>query len=185
MRSEQSAGSRHVLIYGPPGAGKLTVAQKLASLHGFRVLDNHVSLDPALRLFEFGTRELADLVERLRIALLSAAAQGGLDVVSTLVFAHPIDREHVARLVEASQSGGGTVTFVQLLPNRKVLERRVLDPSRRTTHKISDIATLGRTLEDYDLVTPIHETDLRIDNTDMSPDAVVELIALRAGLASP
>jgi predicted kinase len=182
MQTEPVARPRHVLIYGPPAAGKLTVARMLASMYGFRVLDNHVSLDPALRLFDFGTPELAELVERLRVELLMAAARAGLDVVSTLVFAHPLDREHVARLVEASESGGATVVFVQLLPKREVLECRALEPSRAATHKIHDLATLGRTLERYDLTTPIHDSDLALDNTDMSPAEVAHLITLHAGM---
>src|SRR5437764_559620 len=106
-----ASGSRalHVLIYGPPAAGKLTVAQAFASEYGFRVLDNHASIDPALRLFNFGTKEFADLMERLRVELLGSAARAGIDVVSTFVFAHPIDRNHVARLVEASEGASASV----------------------------------------------------------------------------
>ena len=48
---------KHVLIYGPPGAGKLTVARSLADRYGVRVLDNHLTVDAALRLFNFGTPE--------------------------------------------------------------------------------------------------------------------------------
>lgn len=177
MRRDGRVRSRHLLIYGPPSVGKLTVANILAARHGFRVLDNHVSLDPALRLFDFGTSELAELVERLRVELLTAAARAGLDVVSTLVFAHPIDRTHVIRLVEASESNGGTVEFVQLLASQPELERRVLDPSRASTQKIRDVATLGRALQDYDLATPIQESDLRIDTSNRSPSEVADQIA--------
>jgi adenylate kinase family enzyme len=38
---------RHVIINGAPGAGKLTVAGALADRYGMRVLDNHLSVDPA------------------------------------------------------------------------------------------------------------------------------------------
>lgn len=45
--------SRLIFLYGPPAAGKLTVAKALADAYDVRVVDNHVSLDPALRLFPF------------------------------------------------------------------------------------------------------------------------------------
>jgi hypothetical protein len=176
---------RHVLIYGPPGVGKLTVANALAEAYGFRVLDNHLSLDPALRLFDFGTNELADLVERLRVALLNAAAGAGLDVVSTLVFAHPVDRAHVSSLVDATVSLGGVVDFVQLLANPAELRRRVVCTSRASTQKIRDVATLDCALLRYDLITPIHQSDLRIDNSDVAPSDVAEQIARHLGLALP
>jgi dephospho-CoA kinase len=171
-----------MLLYGPPGVGKLTVANILAARHGFRVLDNHLSLDPALRLFDFGTPELATLVERIRVELLTAAAQARLDVITTLVFAHPIDLHHVNQLTQASQAFGGHVTYVQLLACRQQLERRVLDPSRAATQKIRDPATLGRTIEHYDLNTPIQPSDLSIDTSDLAPDDVAHRIARELGL---
>jgi hypothetical protein len=183
VHSDGPRRPRQLLIYGPPAVGKLAVADTLAARHGFRVLDNHASLDPALRLFDFGTSELAALVERLRVDLLAAAARAGLDVVSTLVFAHPVDREHVSRLVEATESNGGTVDFVQLRATTAQLEQRVLDPSRRSTRKISDLATLGRALQHYDLTTPIHASDLCIDNSNLPPADAAEQIARHFGLS--
>ncbi|MBA2608364.1 MAG: hypothetical protein H0U92_05475 [Actinobacteria bacterium] len=46
--------ARHVVIYGPPAAGKLTVAREVSERYGYALLDNHVTFDFALRLFEFG-----------------------------------------------------------------------------------------------------------------------------------
>jgi replication-associated recombination protein RarA len=77
--------SRHVLLYGPPAAGKLTVADALADPHQFRVLDNRVAVDPALRLFRFGQPEMSSLVRSIRETLFEAAARSGIDVVSTFV----------------------------------------------------------------------------------------------------
>lgn len=129
-------------------------------------------------------RSSPPLVEELRTTLLRAAAQAGRDVVSTLVFADPFDRPHVARLVTASASGGAATAFVQLLPARAMLEERVLDPSRCTTSKIKDLGTLARVLDCYDLETPINDDDLRIDNADLGVNDVVCLIAEQLVLGS-
>lgn len=169
--------SRHVLIYGPPAAGKLTVARCLAAQYGLRLLDNTLTIEAALRLFEFGTKPFGDLVERLRLELLGGAARGGVDVVSTLVYAHPVDRPHVDRLVKASEDHGGIVTFVQLRPDTAALEHRVAQPSRAGVAKVGDVATLRRLLDGYDLRTPINPDDLSIDNSDVPPEEVAGLIA--------
>ena len=34
-----------IVIYGPPAAGKLTVAKELSKLTGFKVLHNHITID--------------------------------------------------------------------------------------------------------------------------------------------
>ena len=47
---------RVVFIYGPPAVGILTVATELARLTGFKLFDNHVSIQFAQSIFEFGTK---------------------------------------------------------------------------------------------------------------------------------
>ena len=42
-----------IFIYGPPAAGKLTVATEIAALTGYKVFHNHLSIDciePIFRL---------------------------------------------------------------------------------------------------------------------------------------
>ena len=174
--------SRHILLYGPPAAGKLTVARSLAARYGVKVLDNHLTADVAGRLFEFGTEPFNALVDRLRTELTAAAARAGLDVVSTFVYDHPGDRGYVDRLVATVEAEGGTVVFVQLLPPPAVLEERVVEPSRAEVRKLRDRAELRRVLERYDLRTPITPDDLSIDNSDVPPDEVAAMIAAHADL---
>lgn len=174
--------SRHIVLYGPPGAGKLTVARCLTARYGVKVLDNTLTVEAALRLFEFGTKSFGHLVERLRLDLIDAAGRAGVDVVSTLVYAHPVDRVHVDRLVEAWEVHGGGLTFVQLRPAREVLEHRVTQPSRADVAKVRDVVQLRRMLDRYDLTTPIHDDDLSIDNSAVAPEDVAASIAEAAGL---
>lgn len=179
------AGSRHILLYGPPAAGKLTVARCLAGGYGLKVLDNTVTIEVALRLFDFASKQFVELVDRLRLELASAGARAGVDVVSTFVYGHPVDRGYVDRLVVAVEAEGGTVTFVQLLPPPAVLEERVKQPSRATMAKLRDVERLRQSLARYDLRTPIDAGDLSIDNSDLPPETVAALIAAHAGLRPP
>lgn len=176
------AKSRHVLIYGPPAAGKLTVATKLAERYDLKVVDNHASVDPALRLFDFATKEFGELVEEIRVALLRAAARASIDIVSTLVYGHGEDEEHVGKLRAATESNGGRMHFVQLRPSDEVLEQRVIAESRAATSKVSNIETLRRMLARWDVTTPIHLDDLSIDNSEIPAEVVCETIAEAFGL---
>jgi hypothetical protein len=171
-----------VLLYGPPAAGKLTVATELARRYDLKVVDNHASVDPALRLFTFGAPEFGALVETLRVALIDAAARAGLDIVTTLVYGHGVDDDHVRAITAPTLRAGGRVDRVQLLPPDHVLEARVGQASRTTTKKIADVEILRAALERYDLRTPIHPDDLRIDNADRSPEEVAATIGETLGL---
>jgi hypothetical protein len=174
--------SRHILLYGPPAAGKLTVARCLASRYGVKLLDNTLTIEVALRLFDFGTEPFVGLVERLRYELVESAAGAGIDIVSTFVYAHPVDRPYVDRLIGITERGGGTMTFVQLKPPAAVLEQRAVQPSRATMAKFRDPAKVRQVLADYDLDTPIHPDDLSIDNSDIPPEEVAATIAAHADL---
>ena len=117
------------------------------------------------------------------MALIEAAAEEGLDVVSTFVYAHGVDDDHVARLINAAQGAGAEMVMVQLLPATDELERRVTAASRAGTTKITDLAVLRRIMNERDLSTPFHTDDLTFDNTALAPDDVADQIASRAGLA--
>jgi tRNA uridine 5-carbamoylmethylation protein Kti12 len=56
-----------VMIYGPPGVGKLTVAMELSRLTGYKLFDNHVSIDWARTLFEFADPAFWPIVNRVRL----------------------------------------------------------------------------------------------------------------------
>ena len=175
-------GPRHVLLYGPPAAGKLTVATELARQCELKVVDNHASVDPALRLFDFGDPGFGALVEELRVALIRAAARAEIDIVTTLVYGHGVDDEHVRKITEATTGLGGQVHRIQLVPPDDVLERRVSMASRIPTKKIADLDVLRVMMQRYDLRSPIHEDDLRIDNGDLSPTHVAQIISDAFGL---
>ncbi len=68
-----------VFLYGPAAVGKLTVAREVARLTGYPIFDNHLSIDYAARLLEWGSPGYVKLLRALRLFTLRQLAEMGLE----------------------------------------------------------------------------------------------------------
>jgi DNA polymerase III delta prime subunit len=166
-----------IFIYGPPGVGKLTVANHLAKLTGCKLFHNHVSIDCVLPVFDFGTEPFWKLVHEIRCQVLAEAAIQGTDLILTNVYYHPEDDERVTRYFRAVELNGGHVRPVQLRCEPPIIEARVEAAGRAEMGKIATVAGLRRLFEEHDLLKPVPGREsLTIDNTHLDPAEVAARI---------
>ena len=172
-----------VLLYGPPAAGKLSVAGHLAALTGFKVFHNHSSIDLAESVFERGTPAFGRVVTGVRRLVFEEAARGGVDLIFTYVYAHPHDAGEMAWMIRAVEENGGEVELVHLTCTPEALKTRVGEASRGAFRKITSVEVLTGLLERYDLFSPYAEREgLHFDTTDLPANAVAREISDRLGL---
>lgn len=172
-----------VYIYGPPAAGKLTVAKEIAALTGYRIFHNHLSIDCVLPVFEFGSEPFWRLVHSIREGVLAEAARENVDLIFTTVYNHPGSQPQTWRRFAAVESNGGRVCLVQLTCSAEELEARVRATHRQEMGKLDSIEQLREALAEYDTFTPIPDRDsLCIDNTKLSPAETARQIIERYGL---
>ncbi len=106
-----------VLVFGPPAVGKMTVGHELAKLTGYKLFHNHMTVEPVLDIFPFGSPPFGRLVGEFRRRIIEEAVQAELPgLVFTLVWGLelPEDAAIVTTYAEIVESAGGRVSFVEL-----------------------------------------------------------------------
>jgi hypothetical protein len=166
-----------IFIYGPPAVGKLTIATLVAERLGYRVLHNHLTIDPVAQIVDYGTPAFWRIVGALRRDLVAAAAEAGTGLVCTYVYA-PGDEATIDELVAPFERRAGVV-FVRLTAPREVLLERVVSESRNAHAKIGDVETLNALLDAYDVQQAIPERpSVTLDTTVLTPvEAAARIVA--------
>lgn len=161
--------TRLVVIYGPPGVGKLTVARALAELTGYRLFHNHLTVNLVTALFPPDTAAWDALAARVRQEAFAAAAREGVDLILTRAprDAGAAEVARVAAMVAPVAEAGGDVCYAQLACDREELCARVAREDRRAHDKLTDPAVL---FARYDLgATLPFAPHLRLDVTLLPP----------------
>lgn len=169
-----------VFLHGMPGVGKLTVGEELARRTGYRLFHNHLTVDLAAAVFEFGSPGFIDLREHIWLEVFRRAAEEEVPLVFTFAAERTVDAAFVARARDLVERAGGEVAFVELRCDPDELARRVESPGRRRYGKLASaemLCSLTREGTLHDLEVPEGARSLVLDNTTLSAeDAAVEII---------
>ena len=182
-----------VIVFGPPAVGKMTVGLELARLTGFRLFHNHMTVDPIVRLFPFGSPAFRRLVPELRRRIFeefAATQEAGLIFTFVWALGDPDDRRLVDDAVQTFAKHRAPTCFVELTATQDERLRRNETPLRLQEKLLQrDVAGSRQFLLDadarYQLNTrePFYypERYLKIDNTALEPTVVAAQIASHFG----
>jgi adenylylsulfate kinase-like enzyme len=172
-----------IFLHGPPASGKYTIARRLHAAWGALNFHNHVTLDVASSLFEFGTPEFWNLAHRLRlIALEAKASDPNATVVFTSCYSQPDDDADVAALEEVVAEHGGEFIPVYLQCGIDELRRRVDGGSRAAMRKVTTIQGLDGFLARYNCVALARPTCITVATEGRTAAVCAGEIAQRLGL---
>ncbi|WP_238335886.1 AAA family ATPase [Serinicoccus kebangsaanensis] len=76
-----------LLLFGPPAVGKMTVGRAVAENSSFRLFHNHMTIEPLLETFGYGTPPFNTLNAEFRRRVLEEAAEHGVDLIFSVVWA--------------------------------------------------------------------------------------------------
>ncbi len=106
-----------VMLFGPPAVGKMTVGREIARRTGYKLFHNHMSIEPILDIFEWGTPSFNRLTMLIRRRVIEEAVAADLPgLIFTFVWNvdDPSEHDSVAHLVEPAITAGVRLDFVEI-----------------------------------------------------------------------
>ncbi len=172
-----------LFLHGAPATGKLTVAKAILATVSGRLFDNHVAIDFARTLFDFGAPGFWELVHEVRLAAIDAAARNGVTLlVTTFCYCAPEDVDQFNAFESTVLRHGGALLPVFLRCSERESMRRVGNRDRAARRKIASQERLRSFIEENN-IAPVPRADcLQLDTSVTSADATAQTIIRHFGL---
>lgn len=172
-----------LFLHGPPAVGKLTVAREVAARTGWRLFDNHLTVDLVLSLYDFGTPGFIALREEIWLTVFRRAlADGRPGLIFTFNAESSVPQRFIDELFPEIAAKGGEIITVELTASEAELERRMGSASRREKRKLVDVALYRELRGKGVFATPkIPTSRLSLDMERLTPaEAATQIAALVA-----
>lgn len=164
-------------IYGPPAVGKLTVAEKLSSITNIPLFHNHHSRNIVKDIYGVNLMENYELVDKIRVDVLSYCARKDTDLIFTYVYGGSSDDKKVEMFSKTIEDNGGEVMFIELTASQKDLIERVNSDSRKRLQKLIDPVVQADITKDLNIYSIPYVNALKINTSEMSPEESANFIA--------
>lgn len=173
-----------IFLYGMPAVGKLTVAQELAAVTGFKLFHNHQVVDLLLTVFEFGSAPFVALREQFWLSVFEESAKSGLaGMIFTFNPESTVRAEFLDKTRAVLAAAGGEVEFVELTAPLEELKRRIGSKSRHQHKKLTSLRMFEELIADGAFeVSYMPKPRISVDTSVNSASRAVLLIARELGL---
>jgi hypothetical protein len=170
-----------LFIYGRPAVGKLTIAREVAGLTGGRLFHNHLAVNLALSVYDFGTPGFIALREQVWNDVFRRVLADRLPLlIFTFNPENTVSQHYIDGLFAEVAAAGGEVVPVELFASESRIEERLGSESRRREGKMLD-APMYRDLRAKGVFdSPVISVPrLRIDTGEIAPaEAAVRVASL-------
>ena len=167
-----------IFIYGPPAAGKLTVARELSKITGYKLFHNMLTVDLAQAVLDWNDKNFGELTTKYRLTTFKEAAKAKVvGIIFTYAYAPKIDDAFVKKVIRQIKADKGKIYFIQIHAKKEELLNRVGSDSRKEFKKLVDKSILEKQLDKRDQYAkiPFVET-FSVDTTHISPNKAAKMI---------
>jgi hypothetical protein len=175
-----------IFIYGLPATGKLTVAQELIAITGYKLFHNHLVVDLLLTVFEFGSPEFVALREEMWLSVFKQACRSQLPgLIFTFAPEATVRPAFIANTQSTVAAAGGEVDFIELTCPLPELKRRMGSLSRLQYKKLTSVPLFEQLHEEGSFdASYMPKPRLSIDTSDNQPARAALQIARALNLLS-
>jgi hypothetical protein len=168
-----------LFLYGRPAVGKLTVAREVAARTGGRLFHNHLAVNLALALYDFGTPGFVALREKIWNDVFRQALSDRLPLlIFTFNPENSVPQRFIDGLFAEVAAARGEVIPVELVASEAAIESRLGSESRRIEGKTLGLAAYRDLRAKGVFETPVMPAPrLRLDTERLSPAESAERIA--------
>jgi hypothetical protein len=161
-----------VFLHGPPACGKHTIGTLLSALLGVPLFHNHLTVDLAAALHEFGTPGFVALRERVWLAAFETAAATGRSFIFTFAPERSVDPQLIGCLQRAIDRRGGRTVYIELHCGDAEVLSRLGNDSRAAFGKLRDADLYRRIRDAGGFEFPALPTPLLVVDTGVVAPAV-------------
>lgn len=155
-----------VFIFGPPASGKLTVANELAKLTGYKVFHNHLAVDLASAVFEFGSPQFVRIREYTWMEVFREAARADRSLIFTFTPEVTVRPSFLSQSASFLEKLDSRLSWVELTCPEEELFRRMDSGDRARWGKL-------RSVDEYRSLKAAGAFDYPMPLRDLSIDTAV------------
>lgn len=133
-----------IFIHGPISSGKLTIGTRLAERTGYRLFHNHLAVDLALSMFDFGTEAFVEYRELIWMEGFRLAAENDVSLIFTFSPETTVKPGFPERCRSLIEGLGGELLLVELRCPDAVIEKRIENKSRTRFKKLGSASEYFR-----------------------------------------
>ena len=170
-----------ILLHGPPGVGKFTVAEELSKIIDYKLIHIQSIYDFLESIFGKEKYEISlKILNGIYLKIFDEAAKAKMKgLIFTYAEIARDDFDFIKKVKKVVDSNESSLKFVHLICNKEELKKRVVSDSRKKFRKTQTIEELEflLSIKDYKSSFPNSKTFL-IDNTNLLPKKVAKQIKI-------